>query len=223
MMFNVVRCKVSRGGGQKSSSLAATSLLLRLGDSTSDPTAAPPVHELILLSGLSSTGCSVSSRLISGGFSTNPAEPLKRAKCSCTARSTSEKFKQTLCAPASQPGRGLMFLPENLSPRGNGRSDHRAEHRCIFPTSRGGSEASRTTARNTVCSSVSTCPVPACLAAIDACRLASPSIWVRSSSLSPSALSNLSSFIELMGSTQIGCTALRKLAAGNERKPSKLA
>eukprot|EP00966_Prymnesium_polylepis_P241685 5588926-Prymnesium_polylepis.1 len=86
----VVRWRYSRGGGQYAS--------------------VPwPSSELAPL-------CSVEGEArISSGLSTKPAEPLKRAKWSDTARSTSLKFSATLCAPPSQQGSGLMLWPENRS------------------------------------------------------------------------------------------------------------
>ena len=62
--------------------------------------------------------------LISTGFSAYPPVPLKRAWCSCTGRSLLDMFSATCCAPASQPGRGLMLIPLKRSPSGKGRTSH---------------------------------------------------------------------------------------------------
>eukprot|EP00966_Prymnesium_polylepis_P327903 7383730-Prymnesium_polylepis.1 len=96
-IWSVTHCKCFRGGGQpQSSSKCLSSWVLSSVDV-----------------------CLEDPSRISLGLSTKPPWPLKSAKCSWTERSLSLKFRQTCCAPPSQHGCGLMFLPENLSLRSN--------------------------------------------------------------------------------------------------------
>eukprot|EP00966_Prymnesium_polylepis_P279968 6468450-Prymnesium_polylepis.1 len=136
--------------------------------------------------------------------------PLNSAKWSCTARSQSLKFKHTHCAPASQPGRGLIFLPENRSPRGYGRSKWLVVRCCILPTANGGSAASRRAACDTCCSSVR----PTSDGERSTCN---PSSWLQSAAERPSSFNNLSSLIEEMGRAHLGGEPRRKWWSGTDR------
>mmetsp|Transcript_57103 Transcript_57103/g.169794 ORF Transcript_57103/g.169794 Transcript_57103/m.169794 type:complete len:304 (+) Transcript_57103:93-1004(+) len=137
----------------------------------------------------------------------------------CTARSslpcTGLRFSAIPWPPTSQPGKGFMFLPDSLRPRGNSLSSQRAVRCCSFPTAGDGFTARRPTARDESCSSVSPTPVlprtgrPVC----------NPSIWSRSTRGSPRAVRRRSSLIDVIGSTQLVTgTRFRKMSSGTERK-----
>eukprot|EP00966_Prymnesium_polylepis_P295704 6829313-Prymnesium_polylepis.4 len=116
----------SRGGGQYASPEARaprTILALREADSLLLSSPAPKKWAS------RASGSVLTPMFISGGFSIYPPPLLKSAKCNCIARSLSLIFKATCCAPPSQPGSGLIFLPENLSPSGNGRTAQPAVRR----------------------------------------------------------------------------------------------
>eukprot|EP00966_Prymnesium_polylepis_P045914 1062725-Prymnesium_polylepis.2 len=59
-------------------------------------------------------------------------------------------------APLNQHGSGLIFLPDTLSPRGNGLNSHADVCRCKWPSCGGGRAVRRAMACDAKCSSVRT-------------------------------------------------------------------
>mmetsp|Transcript_4851 Transcript_4851/g.12285 ORF Transcript_4851/g.12285 Transcript_4851/m.12285 type:complete len:339 (+) Transcript_4851:1187-2203(+) len=126
----------------------------------------------------------------------------------------------TCCAPAIQQGSGLILFPEKRRPRGNGRSNQPRVRRCSHPASGGGFAASRTIALEESFSSVRGERRPRCGRELPMCR---PSIWLRSVSGRPRAMSSRSSLMEVIGKGHLGGREPKKSSFGRERRAKQAA